>query len=51
MGYYMLIFLAGLQEIPREYYDAARIDGAGAVAAVPAHHLPLLQARPASSCC
>jgi multiple sugar transport system permease protein len=29
MGYYMIIFLAGLQEIPREYYDAARIDGAG----------------------
>ena len=28
MGYYMLIFLAGLQEIPPEYYDAARIDGA-----------------------
>lgn len=28
MGYYMIIFLAGLQEIPREYYDAARIDGA-----------------------
>jgi multiple sugar transport system permease protein len=29
MGYYMLIFLAGLQEIPKEYYEAARIDGAG----------------------
>lgn len=29
MGYYMLIFLAGLQEIPQEYYEAARIDGAG----------------------
>ena len=28
MGYYMLIFLAGLQDIPREYLDAARIDGA-----------------------
>ncbi|HVL25950.1 MAG TPA: sugar ABC transporter permease [Thermomicrobiales bacterium] len=28
MGYYMIIFLAGLQEIPREYYEAARIDGA-----------------------
>lgn len=28
MGYYMLIFLAGLQEIPREYYEASRIDGA-----------------------
>ncbi len=29
MGYYMIIFLAGLQEIPKEYYEAARIDGAG----------------------
>lgn len=29
MGYYMVIFLAGLQDIPQEYYDAARIDGAG----------------------
>lgn len=30
MGYYMIIFLAGLQDIPGEYYEAARIDGAGA---------------------
>jgi len=29
-GYYMLIFLAGLQEIPREFYEASRIDGASA---------------------
>ncbi|MFI6348935.1 carbohydrate ABC transporter permease [Streptomyces sp. NPDC050560] len=29
MGYYMIIFLAGLQEIPTEYYEAAKIDGAG----------------------
>ena len=29
MGYYMIIFLAGLQDIPQEYYDAALIDGAG----------------------
>lgn len=29
MGYYMIIFLAGLQEIPQEYYEAAKIDGAG----------------------
>lgn len=29
MGFYMVIFLAGLQDIPQEYYDAARIDGAG----------------------
>ncbi len=30
MGYYMIIFLAGLQDIPQEYYDAAKVDGAGA---------------------
>jgi sn-glycerol 3-phosphate transport system permease protein len=28
-GYFMLFFLAGLQSIPRELYEAARIDGAG----------------------
>lgn len=27
VGYYMVIFLAGLQDIPRDYYEAARIDG------------------------
>jgi multiple sugar transport system permease protein len=30
-GYNMLIFIAGLQSIPTELYDAAEIDGAGAV--------------------
>ncbi|MGV9900168.1 carbohydrate ABC transporter permease [Streptomyces tendae] len=29
MGYYMIIFLSGLQEIPKEYYEAAKLDGAG----------------------
>lgn len=29
MGYYMLLFLAGLQTIPPELYEAARMDGAG----------------------
>ncbi|MGH3586761.1 MAG: carbohydrate ABC transporter permease, partial [Pseudonocardia sp.] len=28
MGYYMIIFLAGLQDIPSELYEAARVDGA-----------------------
>lgn len=27
-GYYMLLFLAGLQTIPYEYYEVAKIDGA-----------------------
>lgn len=29
IGFQMLIFLAGLENIPRMYYDAASIDGAG----------------------
>ncbi|PKW19414.1 carbohydrate ABC transporter permease [Saccharopolyspora spinosa] len=29
MGYQMLIFLGGLQDIPRELYDAAIVDGSG----------------------
>jgi len=27
-GYYMIIFLAGLQDIPRDFYEAAHLDGA-----------------------
>lgn len=30
MGYYMVLYLAGLQTIPKEYYEAARVDGANA---------------------
>lgn len=30
MGYYMLLFLAGLQTIPKQLYEAATIDGANA---------------------
>ncbi len=29
LGFNMVIYLAGLQSIPREYYEAARADGAG----------------------
>lgn len=28
MGYYMIVYLAGLQSVPEEIYEAARIDGA-----------------------
>lgn len=31
IGYNMVLFLAGLQEIPRDYYEAAQIDGANAI--------------------
>lgn len=30
MGYYMILFLAGLQTVPRELYEAARMDGTNA---------------------
>jgi multiple sugar transport system permease protein len=43
MGFYMLIFLGGLQDIPREFYEAARIDGAGPVQSFFKITLPLLQ--------
>jgi ABC-type sugar transport system permease subunit len=31
MGYYMVLFLAGLQTVPRELHEAARVDGASAI--------------------
>lgn len=31
IGYNMILLLAGLQEIPRDYYEAANIDGASAI--------------------
>ncbi|WP_221583908.1 carbohydrate ABC transporter permease [Microbacterium sp. G2-8] len=30
MGYYMVLFIAGLQTVPPELYEAARVDGANA---------------------
>ncbi len=45
-GYYMVIFLAGLQGIPEVYYEAARIDGASALQQFYRITLPLL--RPTS---
>lgn len=46
MGYYMIIFLAGLGDIPAEYYDAARMDGASAIARF--RHITWPQLRPTS---
>lgn len=41
--YYMVIFLAGLQAIPADYYDAAKIDGAGSWGTFRYITLPLLK--------
>jgi multiple sugar transport system permease protein len=41
--YYMVIFLAGLQAIPADYYDAAQMDGAGIWATFRHVTLPLLR--------
>jgi multiple sugar transport system permease protein len=42
MGYYMIIFLAGIQDIPEELYEAARVDGASAWQQFRGITLPLL---------
>lgn len=42
VGYDMVIFLAGLQNIPREYYEAAQIDGASSFRQFRDITLPLL---------
>lgn len=42
-GYYMIIFLAGLEGIPRDLYDAARLDGAGGWTRFTHITLPLLR--------
>ena len=39
-GYNTLILLAAMQAIPRDYYEAAAIDGAGAVRQFFSHHHP-----------
>jgi multiple sugar transport system permease protein len=43
MGFIMVVFLAGLQAIPREAYEAAQIDGAGRWAQFRFVTLPLLR--------
>jgi multiple sugar transport system permease protein len=42
-GYYLVVYLAGLQDIPRELYEAAALDGAGGWTAFRAITLPLLR--------
>jgi multiple sugar transport system permease protein len=43
MGYYMVIYLAGLQSIPRTLYEAAEIDGANAWRRLTNITLPMLR--------
>ncbi|MFC0471766.1 carbohydrate ABC transporter permease [Halalkalibacter kiskunsagensis] len=43
VGFNMILFLAGLQEISQEYYEAAKIDGAGPVRSFFAITLPCLK--------
>jgi len=42
-GYNTIIYLAGLQAIPKEQYDAAKVDGAGAVSTFFSITLPQLR--------
>ena len=42
IGYIMVILIAGLQTIPREYYEAAAIDGASSFASFRPITLPLI---------
>jgi multiple sugar transport system permease protein len=42
LGFVVVIFLAGLQSIPADYYEAAALDGAGRWAQLRAITLPLL---------
>ncbi|MEA2255039.1 MAG: multiple sugar transport system permease protein [Solirubrobacteraceae bacterium] len=43
VGYYMVILLGGLQEIPQDVIDAARLDGAGTWRMVTSIVLPMLR--------
>ncbi len=42
LGYNMVLFLSGLQEIPRDYYEAAEIDGATGIKSFFHITIPLL---------
>ncbi|GAB6990914.1 carbohydrate ABC transporter permease [Paenibacillus pini] len=43
LGYYMMLYLAGLQNIPSDLYEAARVDGAGRMRVIWNITLPLLR--------
>ena len=41
LGYNIVLFISGLQEIPGDYYEAAEIDGAGPIRTLVQIYLPL----------
>jgi len=43
LGYYVVLLVAGLTQIPEEIYEAARLDGAGAVRQTVSITVPLLR--------
>ncbi|MDO7906850.1 sugar ABC transporter permease [Paenibacillus sp. JX-17] len=43
LGYYMMLYLAGLQGIPADLYEAARVDGAGRFRMIWTITMPLLR--------
>ncbi|WP_418606503.1 carbohydrate ABC transporter permease [Georgenia sp. SUBG003] len=43
LGYYVVLLVAGLTQIPEEVYEAARLDGAGAVRQTVSITVPLLR--------
>ncbi len=43
VGFYMVLFVAAIKDIPAEYYDAARIDGAGRLRTALSVTLPLIR--------
>jgi multiple sugar transport system permease protein len=43
LGYYTVLTLAGVRDIPREFYEAANLDGAGAIARFRWITIPLMR--------
>jgi multiple sugar transport system permease protein len=43
IGFYMILFIAGLQNIPKELYEAAMIDGANSMQMIRYITIPLLK--------
>ena len=49
VGFSMVIYLAGLQAIPEELYEAAKIDGAGPLTRL--RHVTIPMLRPTTLSC